>query len=101
MLVVSSFYLIGKSINSMTIGGIFCVGGDSKFGLICDAVTLWRVILPAGMSAAFVLKAPVPAVYVLLSMDEIVKLPVVYRHYRKYKWVRSITGSGPDVRRAA
>lgn len=101
MLVVSSFYLIGKSINSMTIGGIFCAGGDSKFGLICDAVTLWCVILPAGMAAAFVFKVPVTTVYVLLSMDEIVKLPVVYRHYRKYKWVRNITGSGPDARRAA
>lgn len=101
MLVVSAFYLIGKSINSMTIGGIFCAGGDSKFGLICDAVTLWCVIIPVGMAAAFVYKAPVPAVYALLSMDEIVKLPAVYWHYRKYRWVRNITGGGPPARRAA
>lgn len=80
---------------------LFCAGGDSKFGLICGAATLWCVIIPAGMAAAFVFKAPVPAVYVLLSMDEIVKLPVVYGHYRKYKWVRNVTGSGPDARRAA
>ncbi len=101
MLAVSSVYLIGKSINSMIIGGIFCAGGDSKFGLICDAVTLWCVIIPAGMAAAFVYNAPVPVIYALLSMDEIIKLPVVYWHYKKYKWVRNITGSGPHAHRAA
>lgn len=101
MLAVSSVYLIGKSINSMTIGGIFCAGEDSKFGLICDAVTLWCVIIPAGMAAAFVYNAPVPVIYALLSMDEIIKLPVVYWHYKKYKWVRNITGSGPHAHRAA
>lgn len=101
MLAVSSVYLIGKSINSMTIGGIFCAGEDSKFGLICDAVTLWCVIIPAGMAAAFVYNAPVPVIYALLSMDEIIKLPVVYWHYKKYKWIRNITGSGPHAHRAA
>ncbi|MCI9585011.1 MAG: MATE family efflux transporter [Clostridium sp.] len=101
MLAVSSVYLIGKSINSMIIGGIFCAGGDSKFGLICDAVTLWCVIIPAGMAAAFVYNAPVPVIYALLSMDEIIKLPVVYWHYKKYKWIRNITGSGPHAHRAA
>ena len=40
MLLICSCYLVGKSVNSMTIGGIFLAGGDSKFGLICDIVTL-------------------------------------------------------------
>lgn len=91
MLIVSSFYLVGKSINSMTIGGIFCAGGDSGFGMCCDAVTLWGIIIPAGLTAAFVFRAPVPVVYILLSLDEIIKLPVVYRHYKKYRWVRNLT----------
>ena len=25
------------------------------------------------------------------SMDEIIKLPAVYRHYKKYNWVRNLT----------
>lgn len=32
MLVMCPYYMIGKSINGTTIGGIFCAGGDSKFG---------------------------------------------------------------------
>lgn len=91
MLFICSYYLIGKSINTMTIGGIFPAGGDSKFGLLCDTVTLWCITVPLGFLCAFILKLPVVAVYFVLNLDEIVKLPVVYRHYRKYGWVRNIT----------
>ena len=28
---------------------------------------------------------------VIVNLDEIVKLPAVYRHYRKYKWVKDLT----------
>ena len=91
MLVICAYYLVGKSVNSMTIGGIFCAGGDSRFGLICDIVTLWCFTVPVGMIAAFVFRAPVPVVYFLLNLDELVKLPAVYRHYRKYRWVRNLT----------
>lgn len=94
MLVICSYYLVGKSINSMTIGGIFPAGGDSRFGLLCDAVTLWGITIPIGCLCAFVLKFPVLTVYFVLNLDEIVKLPVVYRHYKKYKWLRNLTDGG-------
>lgn len=91
MLVMCSYYLIGKSVNSMTIGGIFPAGGDSKFGLLCDTVTLWCITVPLGCLGAFILEFPVLGVYFILNLDEIVKLPAVYRHYRKYDWVKNIT----------
>lgn len=91
MLVMCSYYLIGKSINSMVIAGIFAAGGDSKFGMFCDAITLWCVTVPLGAIAAFILKWPVIAVYFVLNLDEIVKLPAVYIHFKKYKWVKDLT----------
>ncbi len=91
MLVICSYYMIGKSINGTTIGGIFCSGGDSKFGFICDTVTMWCITVPLGLLAAFVLKLPVIAVYFIVSLDEIVKLPAVYKNYKKYKWVKDLT----------
>lgn len=30
-------------------------------------------------------------VYFLLNLDELIKLPAVYRHYRQYRWVRDLT----------
>lgn len=92
MFVICSYYIIGKSVNSTTIGGIFCSGGDSKFGFLCDAVTLWGITVPLGLLAAFVWDLPVLAVYFIVNLDEIVKLPAVYKHYKKYKWLKNLTG---------
>lgn len=91
MLIVSSYYVIGKSINTTTIAGIFPAGGDSKFGLKCDAFTMWAVVVPIGLIAAFVLKLSVPLVYIMINIDEIVKLPAVYHHYKKYHWLKNLT----------
>ena len=91
MLFMSSYYVIGKSINSMTIGGICPAGGDTKFGLKCDMVTMWCFAVPLGCIVAFVLKLPVLMVYFVLNLDELVKLPAVFKHYRQYKWVKNLT----------
>ena len=91
MLLFSSCYIAGKSVNCMTIGGIFAAGGDSKFGMLCDSVTLWCITVPLGCICAFILKLPVMVVYFVLNLDEIIKLPVVYKHYKKYKWIKNLT----------
>lgn len=91
MLLISSYYIAGKSVNCMTIGGIFAAGGDSKFGMLCDSVTLWCITVPLGCICAFILKLPVMVIYFVLNLDEIIKLPVVYKHYKKYKWIKNLT----------
>lgn len=91
MLAMCAVYMVGKYVNGTTIAGIFCAGGDSRFGFLCDAVTLWCFTVPVGLLAAFVFKWPVLAVYFIVNSDEIVKLPAVYRHYRKYKWLKDLT----------
>jgi len=90
MLMMCSYYILGRAINSILIGGIFSAGGDTKFGFICDTLTMWAFIVPVGFIAAFVLDLPVMAVYFILNLDEIIKIPAVIVHYRKYKWVRNI-----------
>lgn len=91
MMYICTYYMIGKSVNATVIAGVFCAGGDTKFGLKCDAVTMWMILIPIGMITAFVLKLPIMVVYFIISMDEIIKLPAVYRHYKKYNWVRNLT----------
>lgn len=91
MMFMAAYYIIGNSLNSTVIGGIFPCGGDTKFGMCCDVITLWFVVVPMGMIGAFVLKLPVLAVAFILTLDEFVKIPAVYRHYMKYRWVRNIT----------
>ena len=91
MMLMASYYIIGNSLNSTIISGIFPSGGDTRFGMWCDLITLWAVVVPLGMVGAFVLKLPVLAVAFILTLDEFVKIPAVYRHYMKYQWVKNIT----------
>lgn len=91
MLVLCACYIVSKSINMTTVAGIFPAGGDSGFGLLCDAVTMWAFAVPVGLMAAFWWKLPVVAVFLIINLDEVVKLPAVISHYRKYGWLRNIT----------
>ena len=52
MIVVCAINLIGMSNNSAIISGIFPAGGDTRFGLICDIVVLWVIVVPMGFLAA-------------------------------------------------
>ncbi|MBR2598382.1 MAG: MATE family efflux transporter [Clostridiales bacterium] len=89
MLLMCSYYILGRSINSILIGGIFSAGGDTKFGFICDTLTMWAFIVPFGF-LAYKLDWPPMVVYFILNLDEIIKIPAVIIHYRKYKWVKNI-----------
>ena len=91
MLLINSYYIMGASVNTMLIAGVFRAGGDSRFGFICDAIDMWLYAVPLGFFAAFVLKLPVMAVYFLLCTDEFVKWPWVIGHYRSMKWLKNIT----------
>lgn len=91
MLLISSYYAIAGSINNMAIGGIFCAGGKSKFGCICDGIVLWLIVMPAASLAAFYFHLPVLVVYFILCLDECIKVPVVFWYYRKYTWAQNLT----------
>ena len=91
MIVVCAINLIGMSNNSAIISGIFPAGGDTKFGFICDCITLWLVVVPLGFLGAFVWKLPIWVVYIFINMDEWVKIPAVFHHYKKYQWVKNLT----------
>ena len=56
-----------------------------------DLVLIWRGSLYLRVIAAFVLKLPVLAVYFIIRLDEIVKIPVVYLNYKKYRWGKDLT----------
>ncbi len=91
MLLINTVYVMGAAVNTTLIAGVFRAGGDSRFGFICDTIDMWCYAVPLGFFAAFVLKLPVMAVYVLLCTDEFVKWPWVIKHYLSGKWLKNIT----------
>lgn len=91
MMFVMSYFAIGQSYNSVVVVGVCRAEGDTKFGLYLDAFFLWCISIPFGAIAAFLLKLPVPAVYMILLSDEILKLPVTTWRYKTMKWLKNVT----------
>ena len=66
-------------------------GGDTKYGLILDVGAMWTCSVLVGAIAAFVCKASVPIVYMILMSDEVIKVPFSLKRFYSYKWIRNIT----------
>ena len=91
MLIICSVYMIAKSLNIAIINGIFYAGGDSKFDAYSLGVTMWGIIIPLALIGTFLLSWPVLIIYLIISLDEVIKIPWVLHHYKKYKWLKNIT----------
>ncbi len=91
IMVVMAVYMIGRCINTVVINGVFAAGGDNWFDVYSLAVCMWGMAIPLAALGAFVFHWPVVVVYIFTCADEIGKLPWVYLHYKKYKWVRDLT----------
>lgn len=90
MLIICVFYMVAKSINITAINGIFYAGGDTKFDAYSLGVTMWGIIIPLSLLGGFVFSWPVLVIYLIISLDEIIKIPLVFSHYKKYKWLNNL-----------
>lgn len=84
-------YVIGQSLNSTWVVGIFRAGGDTRFGMILDMSSMWFGSILFGALAAFVFHLPVPVVYAILLSDEMIKIVPCLWRYRKKKWLKDVT----------
>ena len=91
MLIISTVYQMGQVINTLLIASLFRCGGDSKYGMILDIVSMWGFAVPLGLISAFVLKLPPIIVYALMCTDEFAKMPFAIWHYKKGNWIKNLT----------
>ena len=91
MLVILAIYMIGRSVCTVVINGIFSAGGDTCFDMYSLAVCMWGIALPCAFLGAFYFHWPVLVVYACTCLDEVGKVPWVIWHFCKYKWVKNLT----------
>lgn len=96
MLIFSCFYMFAFAYNTIFTCGVFPAGGDAKYDAVSVFFATWCFAIPASLIACFVLKWPVLVVYVIMCLDEIVKLPFLKWHYNKYIWVKNLTRDVAD-----
>ncbi len=91
MMLILAVYMVGRCVNTVVINGVFYAGGDAKFDVYSLAVTMWGIAVPLAFLGAFAFHWPVAVVYACTCVDEVGKMPWVYAHYKKYKWVKDLT----------
>ena len=91
MFIVICVYMIGRSVNEITINGVFGSGGDTMFDVYSLAVTMWGIAIPLAALGTYKFHWPVIVVYACTCVDEVGKIPWTIYHFRKYKWVKDLT----------
>lgn len=91
MLFVMFYFTVAQTYNSTVIVGVLRSGGDTRFGLIMDFVSMWCCSIPLGLLAAFVLKLDVKIVYILIMADELIKMPLSRHRWRSMVWLKNVT----------
>jgi Na+-driven multidrug efflux pump len=80
--------------NMILAGAVLNAGGDSRFVLVMESLATWVVGVPTAFVAAFVFGLPVWAVYLLLSLKEVVRVLAGWRRLRSRRWLRNLTANG-------
>lgn len=91
MMAIMAVYMIGRTVNTIVINGIFAAGGDTIFDMYSLVVCMWMIAVPLAAAGTFLFDWPVEVVYACTCLDEVGKIPWVMIHYRKYKWVKDLT----------
>ena len=95
LMVIYSLELALRNIPYIQIVGIFRSGGDTTTGVFYDLLCLWGLSLPATLIAAFVLDLPFVVVFAVMYLcEDLVKVILCLRHFRRNKWLLPVTPEG-------
>lgn len=87
LLFITAFILPFRSVQYTNMMGILRGGGDVRFQMCNDMVFLWGLTVPFGFLAGFWWKLSVPAVYIGLKCDQVIKVFTSEYRLRKGNWV--------------
>jgi putative MATE family efflux protein len=83
-----------RSINFILFIGALRAGGDTRFAMFMELFSIWLVGVPAALIGGFVLHLPVYGVYMLVLLEEVVKVFVMFRRYLSRKWIHDLVNVG-------
>lgn len=91
-LILVTFAIISpiKVQNMILGGGIIRSGGMTRYVMWIDMIGTWVFGVPLGFLAAFVWKLPIPQVYFILSLEEVVRFLISVAVFRKRSWMRQL-----------
>lgn len=80
-------YLPIKCMNFLFIVGVLRGGGDTKFNMLIETLSVWLIGVPMAFYSVMVLQLPVYYCLALVSLEEVAKLILSILRYRSRKWI--------------
>ncbi len=81
----------GTAYQMPTSTGIIRGGGDGRFVMINDLISIWGIVLPLSFLAAFVFNWPPVAVVICLNSDQVFKCGAAFIKCNRYRWMKKLT----------
>lgn len=80
-----------KSANFNRVIGILRSGGDTAFTCILESLLIWGVSVPLGFIFYKWLQLPIIPVFIIVHIDEVIKMPILAWRCKKEKWIKNLT----------
>lgn len=99
LMMVSGVIIFFISASATGVIGILRGGGDTKYALFAELVTLWGISVPLGLIMGLWLHLPIVIVFGCMKFDEPVKWIICLVRMRSGRWIKNVTrdfGSMPE-----
>ncbi len=87
--------------NVLMIVGVFRGGGDTTYSMLVQLGTVWFFAIPAGYIAAVYLKMPLDKVFLIICLEEVVKIVFEAKRLHSKKWIKNIVKNLDSINMAA
>ena len=90
LIIVFGAFMVIRALNFTFFIGILRGGGDAKFALIIESITIWGVAVPFCYLAAVVFGLSIELVYTFIFFEEVVKLVIVFFRFKSGRWRKNL-----------
>ena len=76
--------------NGLQIAGILRAGGDTKFAMLSESVSIWLIAVPLAFTASLVWHLPVYMALLVTRTEMFIRGAVLAKRYLSKKWMNTV-----------
>ena len=90
-IIIMSLVMVTMSYQMPVSTGILEGGGDVKFHMYLNIISVWVIVIPLSFLAVFVWNLPAEWIVIIVQSDQIFKCLPIFIRFRSYKWIHKIS----------
>ena len=91
LVAIAAVTLLGTTYHAACFRGINRGSGDGNFVVLVDLICGWLIVLPLTFLCAFVIKAPLPVIFLCTRIDQCFKWLIAFLRLKGSRWIRNVT----------